>query len=517
MVHLCVMIRFISLFFVLVSELCFAQSRFTPEALANVNSLYDEQNPIISPDGNTLYFTVVGHPKNLEGKKAVGDIWFSRWQGQNWSVPIHAGASLNASGFNSIAGFSADGNAVFLTNHYAKDKEVASQGISVSTKSENGWAFPENIRIPYFLNKSLLISGYVTEDGSILVYSAEGYETVGVEDLYVSIKGNDGSWSEPKSLGPSINSTFQELCPSLSADKTTLYFSSNKPGGFGSYDVYKSKRQDDSWSNWSTPENLGAAVNTEGRDLYFRSFNNESVTLYTATSSSNEYGDIRLFQEKAKRDTTAKTTPAIKKADSNLIKLSGQIVNSKSLMPIEALLQFKSDSIYATKSSATGRYQIDVKPRKQYTLKIEAAGYITCLEKIDLTKLDFKNIELNFKLQPIEIGASVNLKSVLFKVSETTLLAESYDELNTVVDLMRSNPKLEIELGGHTDSRGDAKLNQRLSQGRVDKVKAYLVSKGISATRIQGKGYGGKKPIAFGDSEESRRLNRRVEFIIVKD
>lgn len=516
MVHLCVMIRFISLFFVLVSELCFAQSRFTPQALANVNSLYDEQNPILSPDGNTLYFTVVGHPKNLEGKKAVGDIWFSRWQGQNWSVPIHAGASLNASGFNSIAGFSADGNAVFLMNHYAKDKEVASQGISVSTKSENGWTFPENIRIPYFLNKSLLISGYVSEDGSILLYSAEGYETVGVEDLYVSIKGIDGSWSEPKSLGPSVNSTFQELCPSLSADKTTLYFSSNKPGGFGSYDVYKSKRQDDSWSNWSTPENLGAAVNTEGRELYFRSFNNESVTLYTTTSSSNEYGDVKLYQVNAD-STSQKPSVKIEKPDNGFIILTGRISNSKNASGVEADLQLKADANYAVRSESTGLYEVQVKPSQSYTLKIEAAGYITLLEKIDLTKLNSTKIELNFKLQPIEIGVSVNLKSVLFKVSESTLLADSYDELNTVVDLMKVNPKLEIELGGHTDSRGNARLNQKLSQERVDKVKAYLVSKGINANRIQGKGYGGKKPIAIGDSEENRRLNRRVEFTILKD
>ena len=126
-------------------------------------------------------------------------------------------------------------------------------------------------------------------------------------------------------------------------------------------------------------------------------------------------------------------------------------------------------------------------------------------------------MELNFKLQPIEIGATVNLKNVLFQVGTTNLLKESFDELNVVVDLLKANPRIEIELAGHTDNRGDAHLNQQLSQRRVETVKAYLVSKGITARRIKGKGYGGQKPIANSDTEESRRLNRRVEFTIVKD
>jgi len=128
-----------------------------------------------------------------------------------------------------------------------------------------------------------------------------------------------------------------------------------------------------------------------------------------------------------------------------------------------------------------------------------------------------QQVELNFRLQPIEIGATVNLKNVLFQIGTTNMLGESFDELNVVADLLRTNPKIEIELAGHTDNRGDARLNQQLSQRRVEVVKAYLVAKGINAKRIKGKGFGGQKPIANSETEESRRLNRRVEFTIVKD
>ncbi len=128
-----------------------------------------------------------------------------------------------------------------------------------------------------------------------------------------------------------------------------------------------------------------------------------------------------------------------------------------------------------------------------------------------------KSLEMNFKLQPIEIGATVNLKSVLFQQSTFNLLPESNDELDLVVTLLKTNPKVEILLTGHTDNRGNPEHNQRLSQKRVERVKGYLVSKGINGKRIGGKGFGGSKPIASNDTEETRRLNRRVEFTIVKD
>ena len=124
---------------------------------------------------------------------------------------------------------------------------------------------------------------------------------------------------------------------------------------------------------------------------------------------------------------------------------------------------------------------------------------------------------MNFKLQPIEIGATVNLKSVLFQQSTPNLLPESNDELDLIVSFLKVNPKVEILLSGHTDNRGVHDHNVRLSQKRVERVKAYLVSKGISGKRIAGKGFGGLKPIAANDTEETRRLNRRVEFTIVKD
>jgi OOP family OmpA-OmpF porin len=197
--------------------------------------------------------------------------------------------------------------------------------------------------------------------------------------------------------------------------------------------------------------------------------------------------------------------------------LKGTVTSSKTGQTVAARLSFKSDSTYMALSSQLGRYSLSIPSTKVYTIVVEAPGYVGVMEKLDIHTFEMQQVELNFKLTPIEVGATVNLKNVLFQVGTTRLLDKSFDELNVVVDLLRSNPKIEIELAGHTDSHGNEKQNLKLSQSRVDKVKEYLVSKGISPKRIHGKGYGGKKPITNSDSEESRKLNRRVEFTIVKD
>ncbi len=148
---------------------------------------------------------------------------------------------------------------------------------------------------------------------------------------------------------------------------------------------------------------------------------------------------------------------------------------------------------------------------------MNTTGYVNLSDRLDLNEYDLKSLQLNFQLQPIEVGTVVQIKNVLFYMGTTKLLDESYEGLNAVVGFLNDNPKIEIELNGHTDNRGDKKKNMVLSQQRVEVIKKYLVSKGINSKRITGKGYGDSRPLTTNDNEESRRLNRRVEFVILKD
>ena len=169
----------------------------------------------------------------------------------------------------------------------------------------------------------------------------------------------------------------------------------------------------------------------------------------------------------------------------------------------------------STNSESSGDYKLMLTTAGDYTVKVEAAGYISTIQKIKIFSSP-SGTELNLTLLPVEIGTTVNLKSVLFQVSTANLLEESFDELNMVVDMMKGNPKMAIDLAGHTDNRGDKNLNLKLSTDRVNVVKQYIVDKGIAGNRITGTGYGGSNPLSKGTSEADHKLNRRVEFVVMR-
>lgn len=512
-----------------------AQSqRLTENSFKNINSGMDELNPVVSPDGRTMYFTIAKHPQNIGGKRDEGDIWQSVLIGDSWSAPIHLGPVLNNKNYNAVAGISADGKRMYLFGHYNKGGEVTSQGISVSTNNGSGWSVPQNITIPYFLNKTATMSGHINAAENVFVYAGESYNTLGVEDIYVSVKSADGKWSEPRNLGRNINTSFQEWSPWLSEDTRYLYFASNGRQGYGSFDLYYAQRLDDTWAKWSAPINMGAGVNSEGREQYYVPLLKQEIALFTSTTNSDGYGDIKMYKPPKEvldslmkkmielpPDTVLKLVE-IKRdkpitSEEKTVRIWGKITNAANSNPVSAKVSFQSDSSLQVVAGPDGLFSINIPSVDEYSIKVEASGYVGSFEKLDIRTFEMKELEMNFKLQPVAVGATVNLKSVLFQQSTANLLDESYDELNMVVDFLKSNPNVEIELAGHTDNRGLQIHNMRLSRERVEKVKEYLESQGIDGKRITGKGYGGIKPIADNDAEVTRRLNRRVEFTIIKN
>ena len=210
----------------LVTFLSTAQ-QLTTNSFQLSNTAYDELNPVISPDGRSLYVPFQIIPKTLVEKEIrviFGSLVLT--ETNQWSAPVDGGPLLNDMGFNGVAGFSPDGSQMFLLGHYGSSGSTArTQGIAVSRSNSNGWSKkPENISIPYFQNKSGVLNGYILPDQSVFVFSAETYGSKGVEDIYVCTKTPSGSWSEPKNLGSVINTRFQELSPSLTADGKRFTF-----------------------------------------------------------------------------------------------------------------------------------------------------------------------------------------------------------------------------------------------------------------------------------------------------
>lgn len=506
-----------------VSTLIAAQSN---DPFDLINSPYDEQNPVISPDGRTLYFTRANHPENIGGEIDPGDIWYSNVMPDGkWSTPVNA-RTLNNTSWNGVLGFVGGSDAIYLYNHYQPGGKAKTVGLSRSIKTTSGWSFPENFDIPYFKTTSKMHGGYITDDASIALFSLESYDTRGGEDIYVCFNKGNGNWSEPKNIGNVINTKFQEFTPYLSDDKKTLYFATNGRGT--GTDLYYAERLDDSWINWTEPLPL-ILLNTDGKETGLRTFG--PLNIYTSTTNSDGYGDIKTYLDPEKMDEKQEMTDSAKsvdvisivenkpKFDSRYITLYGNTYNSKDKTAIETKLTLKTldEESLITVNSHMGSYALKIESVGTYRIRVDASGYVSHQETLELSSDEIKALEKNFYLQPIVVGTTVNLKDVLFKQSKSEFLESSYSELNLVVEFMKENPKVEIRLEGHTDNRGVAKYNMKLSKDRVEAVKEYLIKKGISKKRITGKGYGGTRPIADNENPETRILNRRVEFTIVKN
>lgn len=248
-----------------------------PENLgASVNSEYLELHPVVSPDGKTLFFTRKNHPQNKfgsNGSETIAgsqDIWYSEFNNGQWSTAKRMSDVLNRDQYNTILSISPDGQTILLKGAYVNG-QYETRGFSIAKKTASGWSIPEKLEIPSYekMSKGKNETAFLSVDGKILLMAFSEKKNSEKDDIYISFL-NDGEWSKPESLGPKINTEFGETTPFLSADGRTLYFSSDRPGGKGSFDVYMARRVGkDDWRNWRAPVNLGPPVNTEEYDAYY--------------------------------------------------------------------------------------------------------------------------------------------------------------------------------------------------------------------------------------------------------
>lgn len=472
-----------------------------------INSSFPEVKPIISSDGKTLYFCRQNHPLNVKGEKDDQDIYYSKFIGNKWTTASNIGAPLNdkyANGINSVSG---DDHTVLIFNGNTSGDDIP--GAEISRKTKDGWSVPIKLEIKDFHNYSEFEDYQLTSDNKFLIMAVERDDSMGDQDLYVSFHQSDDSWGIPINLGDQINTEMAEFSPYLASDGKTLYFSSEGHDGLGSSDIYYSKRLDDSWRNWSTPKNLGPSINTPELDAYFTI---DAAGDY-AYFVSMEDGQRDIFKIKLHHDF--KPDP--------VLMVFGFVVDANSKKPIECEVRFEdletgNELGIAHSNPETGKYNIILQAGKKYGFRAASPNHMAIEENIDLSSIhEYKEIERDLFLAPIEIGQVVKLNNVFFERSKFNLLPTSYPTLDRLVDMLKKNPSMEIELGGHTDNSGSSSLNLQLSLNRVESVKQYIVDRGVSPSRLTTKGYGSAKPVASNQSEETRKLNRRVEFTILKN
>lgn len=481
-----------------------------PEALKNINSPYSELAPIITSDGKTLYFTREGHPDNY-GFEKQQDVWYSNYDEftGEFKEPVNIGPPINNAYNNFAISVTPDNNSLLLGNVYRKDTYPLS-GISITHRYGNSWTFPEKVEIQDLVTKSRQNSYNLANDGKTLLLSIISDTTYGEHDLYVSFLNSDGTWSKPMNLGPEINTPANEESPFLASDGKTLYFSGNGYPGYGSNDIFFTRRLDDSWKKWSEPVNLGNRINSIYWDAYF-SVTASGDYAYFVSSTDKPYSEdiYRIKLPQAVKPTY-------------VVLLSGRVLNGKTMQPLAAKIVYEElpsgkEIGVARSNDSTGEYKITLPAGKRYGFLASSPGYIAINQNIDLTNLSqYQEISKDLILIPIEVGETIQINNIFFETGKFELLEDSKPELNRIVKLFQDKQIKKIRIAGHTDDVGSIQDNQILSENRAKSVANYLISKGVLPEQIITIGYGELKPITSNATEEGRQKNRRVEFEILE-
>jgi OmpA-OmpF porin, OOP family len=513
--------RFLSIsFFILCVHSLFAQDSTRQNLGPNINTKFDDIGPIISPDGRTLYYVIEGHPSNTKSQyyNDAEDIWYSELDSNNvWTKAKRMTSPFNTRRYNSIEAISADGNIVYIRGAY-QNGEYTGSGFSYVIKTNSGWSEPQEMNISEYssMSKGKYSALWICPDGKTLILSFSKYGNSGgkvdkrkLNDIYVCFKIGPNTWAKPMYLKSINTKKYTESTPFMASDNTTLYFSSNRQGGAGDRDIWMTQRLDNTWQKWSEPVNLDRNINTSGWDAYY------------TVDAKGEYA----YMVSDKRSYGLSDIVRIKLSEENrpnpVVLISGKVLNAKTKEPISARITYNSlitgeEIGQAISDPKTGVYKMTLPYGIQYSFSAHGSNFIPESSHLDLTGIAaYKEMNRDLYLVPIEVGQTVLLNNIFFESNKTTLNTDSFAELDRLVLILQDNAHMTIEIDGHTDNGGAPESNMTLSVDRANAVKDYLIKKGIAASRITTKGFGGTKPITLEDTEEAKQLNRRVEFIIL--
>lgn len=468
--------------------------------------------------------------------------------------------AINKYGLQYLPSLTVDEKTMVYTkrDEFHDDEDIVTSQLSKEGKWTSSQTIHKNINTPS--NEG---AASISADGRTMIFTAcDSKDSYGSCDLYITTKTGD-NWSRPKNLGKAVNTKYWESQPSISADGNTLYFTSNRPGGFGGRDIWLCKKVD---NQWQKPVNLGKQVNSfKNETTPFIHFNNK--TLYFSSNSYVGMGGYDLFSIEWKdslwvnlknlgfpintyRDEVAIMVNAqgskayFSQEDeknknitkSNIVEfdmpksqrprqtfyLTGRVLDKQTMHPVDAKLQIvnlsNNQEIYnSTSDATTGQYYLVLPANRHLAAYVKKEGYLYQDFNIDTKSAQKISTDtLDIMLTPVMEGETLILHNIYFQSDSYLLDKRSQSEIDNVVELLNINSTINVEIGGHTDDIGSNQYNLTLSEKRAEQVYKRLVSEGISPKRLTYKGFGFTKPIRPNDSEANRQSNRRIEFRVLR-
>jgi outer membrane protein OmpA-like peptidoglycan-associated protein len=450
---------------------------------------------VLTADGNTLIFTAITDSHDE-------DLFISQWKDGAWETPTPISAAINTPNNEGTCTISADGKIMVFTSCEGR-RSYGSCDLFITRKEGDRWTEPENlgpqVNSPYWDSQPSL-----SPDGSKLFFSSDRPYGIGKKDLWMSTVNGEGKWSKASNLGPQINTPENEVSPFVHANGMSLFYSSNGREGLGNHDIYMTNIK----AGFTAESyNLGYPINTPGDESGLFIAANGKSALYSKQEGDNTY--IYAFDVPLELSSRFERIYYIKgfirdaKTQAPLYS-SLELVNSKNG---EKVSRFLSDPV-------TGDYMSIIPEEGEYMLYVETPGYF-----FKSLKIDFKegkvDQEMDIRLSKIEKETKETLDNIFFDTGSSALRPESDIELDKLLKMLRENPKLQVEISGHTDDVGNDKSNHSLSVARAQSVVQYLQNKGVDPSRLVAIGYGESQPKVKNDSEQNRQLNRRIELKVL--
>ena len=479
---------------------------FDPEIVSKaVNRFPVQYFPVLTADENQMIYTA---------RKAIKpgfdeDIYIARKDSlNNWQKSKLISPNISRQGINEGAcTISADGRMLVFT--ICRDRRgLGSCDLYISKKVGDNWSYPKNMNAP--VNSPKWESQpALSADGRTLYFVSDRAGGEGKLDIWKSTVDDEGIWSKPVNLGKTVNTPYDDITPFIHANGKNLYFSSNGHPGFGGHDLFQTSKLD---SGWSKPVNMGYPIN----DM------DDQISLFVTPDGLTGY----FSHEEEENFEYSSEIYKFKVPESDRVKvksiyLSGKVSDKETKKylgaQIEIFNQESSEEVFKVQSdSVNGGYLVVLNEGGKYGMYVSRKGYLFKELDFDLKKSD-KQLSydtLDIELEKVKSGTKKILKNIFFDFDKYELKESSIPELEVFVDFMKRNKTISVEIQGHTDNNGTEDYNQQLSENRAKAVYLFLISKGISKTRLLYSGKGSSKPVSDNNSEDGRRQNRRIEFII---
>lgn len=504
---------------------------FSPVNLGeNVNTEYDEYWPSLTADEQTLIFTRLIFkerstnaysekeymdekdlaPSNqlaLPGLSNVQeDFFISIKENDFWAKAINAGEPLNSKGNEGAQTILTDGSIMYFTACNRADGKGRCD-IYLSKNEDGKWAEAVNLGSP-INTANWEAQPSISPDGKTLYFVSNREGGFGKKDIWMSTFIDEDRWSKPVNLGKNINSSEDEQSPFMHPDNKTLYFASDGKTGMGGVDLFKISRNDD--GSWGEPFNLGYPINTSSDEIGFI-VNAKGDKAYFSSDRLSKMGrDIFEFE----LYTEARPNP--------VSYIKGKVFDSENKKKLKAhfeLINLESNEIVmeAESDENTGEFLVCIPTNNDYALNVSKEGYLFYSDNFELkgvheiTSPFLKDVALN----PIKTGQKIILRNIFYETDSYVLIEKSVVELTKLIDFLNHNPRLKIEISGHTDNIGTSDYNLVLSNNRAKSVFDYLIKNGIKPERLSYKGYGESQAISSNETEEGRADNRRTEIKIL--